>query len=111
LTEIRKERNEARDLVAKGINPNENKRAEKVRLKAELAAQLAEADQQKSMELTLLDLAGEWLRDGVARKESVAGGGFQRISLERKKRPKPLFSTLNVNVTHKKTPLIEWRFL
>jgi hypothetical protein len=24
--------------------------------------------------------------------------------------PKPLFSTLNVNITHKKTPLIEWRF-
>ena len=72
LTEIRKERNEARDLVAKGINPNENKRAGKVRLKAELAAQLAEADQQKSMELTLLDLAGEWLRDGVARKDGNA---------------------------------------
>ena len=72
LTEIRKERNEARDLVAKGINPNENKRAEKVRLKAELAAQLAEADQQKSKELTLLDLAGEWLRDGVARKDGNA---------------------------------------
>lgn len=72
LTEIRKERNEARDLVAKGINPNENKRAGKVRLKAELAAQLAEADQQKSLELTLLDLAGEWLRDGVARKDGNA---------------------------------------
>jgi integrase len=72
LTEIRKERNEARDLVAKGINPNENKRAEKVRLKAELTAQLAEADQQKSKELTLLDLAGEWLRDGVARKDGNA---------------------------------------
>ncbi|MBF4554641.1 tyrosine-type recombinase/integrase [Pseudomonas sp. p50] len=72
LTEIRKERNEARDLLAKGINPNENKRAGKVRLKAELAAQLAEADQQKSMELTLLDLAEEWLRDGVARKDGNA---------------------------------------
>ena len=72
LTEIRKERNEARDLVAKGINPNENKRAEKVRLKEELAAKLAEADQQKSMELTLLDLADEWLRDGVARKDGNA---------------------------------------
>ena len=54
LTEIRKERNEARDLVAKGINPNENKRAGTVRQKAELAAQLAEADRQKSKELTLL---------------------------------------------------------
>jgi integrase len=72
LTEIRKERNEARDLVAKGINPNENKRAGKVRQKAELAAQLAEADRQKSKELTLLDLAGEWLRDGVARKDGNA---------------------------------------
>ncbi|UII69611.1 tyrosine-type recombinase/integrase [Pseudomonas sp. HN11] len=72
LTEIRKERNEARDLVAKGINPNENKRAAKVRQKAELAAQLAEADRQKSEELTLWDLAEEWLRDGVARKDGNA---------------------------------------
>lgn len=72
LTEIRKERNEARDLVATGINPNEHKRAGKVRQKAELAAQLAEADRQKSKELTLLDLAGEWLRDGVARKDGNA---------------------------------------
>jgi integrase len=67
LTEIR-----TRDLVAKGINPNENKRAGKVRLKAELAAQLAQADQQKSKELAVLDLAGEWLRDGVARKDGNA---------------------------------------
>ncbi|SEO57349.1 MULTISPECIES: integrase arm-type DNA-binding domain-containing protein [unclassified Pseudomonas] len=72
LTEIRKERNEARDLVAKGINPNENKRAAKVRQKAELAVQLAEADQQKSEKLTLWDLAEEWLRDGVARKDGNA---------------------------------------
>ncbi|MDR6580919.1 tyrosine-type recombinase/integrase [Pseudomonas extremaustralis] len=72
LTEIRKERNDARDLVAKAINPNENKRAWKVKQKAELAAQLAEADRKKSKELTLLDLAGEWLRDGVARKDGNA---------------------------------------
>lgn len=72
LTEIRKERNEARDLVAKGINPNENKRVKKAELKAELAAQLEEADQQKSEALTLLDLAQEWLRDGVARKDGNA---------------------------------------
>ncbi len=44
-------------------------------------------------------------------KKSGADDGFQQNSLERKKRRKPLFSTLNVNVTHKKTPLIEWRFL
>jgi hypothetical protein len=44
-------------------------------------------------------------------QKNVAGGGFQQNSLERKKTPKPLYSTLNVNVTHKKTPLIEWRFL
>lgn len=72
LTEIRKERNEARDLVGKGVNPNENKRAGKIRQKAELAAQLVEAELKKSRELTLLDLAKEWLRDGVARKDGNA---------------------------------------
>jgi hypothetical protein len=37
-----------------------------------IVAQLAEADRQKSKELTLLGLAGEWLRDGVTRKDGNA---------------------------------------
>ena len=61
LPEIRKSRNIARDLVATGVNPNDHKRAEKVRAHAEVKAQLIAAETLKTKELTLGDLAEEWL--------------------------------------------------
>lgn len=72
LAEIRKERNAARDLVAIGVNPNENKRATKLKIKSDIAARLADAEAKKSKALTLQDLANEWLKNGVARKDGNA---------------------------------------
>jgi integrase len=72
LPEIRKTRNTARDLVATGVNPNDHKRAEKVRAHAEVKAQLIAAETLKTKELTLGDLAEEWLLNGVARKDGNA---------------------------------------
>lgn len=83
---------EARDLVAKGINPNENKRAGKVRTKSGAGCSLAEADRQKSKELTPLELAGEWLRDGAARKD-----GNAELRSPRKTLPRPWLKSHQFN--------------
>jgi len=72
LPEIRKIRNIARDLVATGVNPNDHKRAEKARVRAEINAQLVAAEALKAKGLTLGDMAEKWLLNGVARKDGNA---------------------------------------
>ncbi len=72
LPEIRKIRNIARDLVATGVTPNDHKRAEKARIRAEVNAQLVAAETLKAKGLTLGDMAEKWLLNGVARKDGNA---------------------------------------
>ena len=54
------------------MNPNDYKRAEKARVRAEVNAQLVAAETLKAKGLTLGDMAEKWLLNGVARKDGNA---------------------------------------
>lgn len=60
LPEIRKRRNQARDLVGSGINPIEHKKIAIQAQQADAAAKLKEIEQQKTDCLTVNDLFIEW---------------------------------------------------
>ena len=72
LPDIRKARDSARDLVTAGFNPNDHKRTEKEREREEIKTQLAAAEALKTQQLTLGELAEQWLTNGVARKDGNA---------------------------------------
>ena len=61
LTAIRGERDKYRKFVADGINPSEQKKIIKLDQQDAIAARLAEAERQKSENLTTQDLFDEWV--------------------------------------------------
>lgn len=69
---IREIRDNARQCIALGLNPNEQKRFDRHQRKTQAAEQLALAETLKKQELTVYDLAQEWLLNGVARKDNNA---------------------------------------
>jgi len=72
ITEIRAERDRARQQVAEGINPTDAKKAARIEQQAAIEATLAEAAQRKEEDLTVADLFEQWLKDGVSRKDGNA---------------------------------------
>lgn len=72
LKAIREIRDNARQCIALGLNPNEQKCSDRHQRKTEAAEQLALAETLKKQELTVYDLAQEWLLNGVARKDNNA---------------------------------------
>lgn len=72
LKAIREIRDNARQCIALGLNPNEQKRFDRHQRKTEAAEQLALAETLKKQELTVYDLAQDWLLNGVARKDNNA---------------------------------------
>lgn len=72
LSDIRSTRDRARQKVADGINPCDEKKATKIKAQAEIEATIAEAERKATENLTVSDLFGEWLNDGVARQDGNA---------------------------------------
>ncbi len=72
LAEIRAERDRARQTVAIGINPCDEKKAARIEAQAAIEATIAEAKRQEAENLTVADLFNEWLMDGVARQDGNA---------------------------------------
>jgi integrase len=72
LSAIRDERDQAQVKLAKGINPNDEKKASKIEAQAAVEATIAQAQRQHAENLTVADLFGEWLKDGVARQDGNA---------------------------------------
>lgn len=72
MAEIREERDKARQLVKKGINPNDNKKAGRVESRAHVEATLADARRREAEDLSFRAMFEAWLADGVLREDGNA---------------------------------------
>ncbi|NWB99613.1 tyrosine-type recombinase/integrase [Pseudomonas gingeri] len=72
IASIRSERDWARQKVAEGINPTDEKKASRIKEQATNKAIIAEAERKATENLTVADLFDEWLTDGVARQDGNA---------------------------------------
>ena len=74
MEQIRRQRDEARDLVRSGVNPNDHKKAERIENQAAVEATIAQAAAEASQNKPFKDMFDAWLADGVARKDGNALG-------------------------------------
>jgi hypothetical protein len=65
MTAIRKERNEARDLVKASIDPRANKKVVKIEAQAAIVEVIRADEQKRGEALSLNDLYTTWIKDGV----------------------------------------------
>ena len=72
LSDIRTARDRARQKVADGINPSDEKKAARINAQADIEATIAEAQCKATESLTVCDLFKEWIEDGVARQDGNA---------------------------------------
>lgn len=72
LAEIRKERDKARALLAKGINPNDAKKAERIAAQAEQEKILEQARIEAEQDKTVAEMFADWTQNGVSRKDGNA---------------------------------------
>ncbi|NLY14787.1 MAG: tyrosine-type recombinase/integrase [Gammaproteobacteria bacterium] len=80
ISNIRKERDRARALLADGVNPTQARQAERIEQQEAIAETLARAEQERTDNLAVADLFAAWIRDGVARKDGNAAlvASFER---------------------------------
>ena len=69
---IRTARDDARNLVKIGVNPNDHKKATKIELQAKVEATIAQAENAKDEDRDFIEMYEAWLQDGVARKDGNA---------------------------------------
>ena len=67
---IRQNRDEAKSIIAKGIDPRVKKQADKIIAQQEAMAVIAEAKELERSNLTFTDMFNEWIANGVARQDS-----------------------------------------
>lgn len=72
IANIRAERDRARQKVAEGINPSDEKKADRIKKQAANEALIAEAERKATENLTVANLFEEWIKDGVARQDGNA---------------------------------------
>lgn len=72
LSEIRAARDDARDKVKAGVNPNTDKQAARIEAQAAREAVIAQAAAEAAERKTVQDLFDAWIADGVARKDGNA---------------------------------------
>jgi integrase len=72
LAEIRRARDDARRLAAEGVNPNDQRKAERIEAQAKVEAVIAEAAQNEADDLPVSAMFNAWLTDGVARADGNA---------------------------------------
>ena len=72
MDSIRGKRDEARRLAKAGINPNDNKRADRIEGQAKVKATIANAALQNTQDLRFSEMFETWLADGVVRKDGNA---------------------------------------
>lgn len=64
MEQIRRQRDEARDLVRSGVNPNDQKKAERIENQAAVEATIAQAAAEASQNKPFKDMFDAWLADG-----------------------------------------------
>lgn len=69
---IRAERDQARQLVKQGVNPADQRKAERIEAQAKVEAVIAEASRVRTDSLSVHEMFTAWLADGVARADGNA---------------------------------------
>ena len=69
---IRHRRDEARDKVKAGINPNDQKKADRIEAQAKVEAVIAQAQRLQAERLAFQDMFDVWIADGVSRADGNA---------------------------------------
>lgn len=69
MARIREVRNEARDLIRQGINPNDKKEADRIENQKAVLKVIEDAEQERIQTLTVRDLFDAWIHDGVLRSD------------------------------------------
>ncbi len=69
---IRANRDDARKQIGAGVNPNDQKKAERIENQAKVEAVIAQAERERAENLTVQDMFDAWVTDGVARKDGNA---------------------------------------
>ncbi len=69
---IRAKREQARELVKQGINPNDHKKAQRIEKQAQVEASIAQAEQKQIDNLAFSTMFEAWIKDGVVRKDGNA---------------------------------------
>lgn len=72
LDQIRGDRDQAREWIRSGINPNDQKRATRIDAQRQVEAALAEEAKRQADDLTFKDLYDAWISDGVRRSDDNA---------------------------------------
>ncbi|MGB3426145.1 MAG: site-specific integrase [Castellaniella sp.] len=72
LAEIRAERDRIRTIVADGIDPNDAKKADRIKRQQAVAETIRKADEERIKAMTVQDLFDVWVSDGVARQDGNA---------------------------------------
>ncbi|MCU7376103.1 site-specific integrase [Paucibacter sp. O1-1] len=94
LEVIRRHRDDARNKVKAGINPNDAKKAARIEAQQQVEAVIAADAQRRAEDLTNNDLIDTWLRDGVRRKD-----GNHELGLKLDKNVRPFIGTKPVRLT------------
>jgi hypothetical protein len=72
LDAIRRARDEARDTLRLGVNPNAKREADRIDAREQVKATLAAEERRRAEDASVRDLYELWLRDGVLRKDGNA---------------------------------------
>lgn len=72
LAEIRARRDAARDLVTQGVNPNDQKQADRIERQKAVEATIEAERVERETSLTVADLVDTWILNGTARKDGGA---------------------------------------
>ena len=80
IASIRKNRDQARQLVAQGIDPRTKKVADKIQAKASVLEIIRIDEQKRSEEHTFNDLYATWIKDGVSRSD---GNKYINLSFQK----------------------------
>jgi integrase len=80
LEAIRGERDQAKQQLKQGVNPGDQRKADKLEAQARVEAIIAEASRQEAESLTVRSMYEAWMRDGVARADGNAAlrRGYER---------------------------------
>lgn len=72
LDTIRRARDEARETLKRGLDPNAKREADRIEAREQVKATLAAEERRRAEDASVQDLYDQWIRDGVLRRDSNA---------------------------------------
>jgi integrase len=72
LDAIRRARDDARETLKRGVDPNAKREADRIEAREQVKAMLAAEERRRAENAAVQDLYDQWIRDGVLRRDSNA---------------------------------------